>query len=84
MSFQQYETRVPTSIGLIRINLIDQGTGPSGQEGSFKVELLDQNVKPIEFPGSSGDLVPHLTPQQITLIQTFLDQMRTLAEELLA
>lgn len=83
MAFEKYETRVPTSIGLIRISLIDKGTGVSGQEGGYEVELLDQFDDPIIFNGSRGDLVPHLTPTQITNIQAFLDQMRTLAEELL-
>ena len=47
MAFKEYVTSIPSSIGLIRINLIDKGTGQSGQEGSFNLEVLDQFGLPL-------------------------------------
>ena len=74
MGFIPPEARVPTSIGEIVVVLTDG----EHQSAEYHLALLDQNGVKIEFPGQCGDLVPHLTQEQI---QALLDFMAALREK---
>ena len=77
MGFIPPEARVPTSIGEIVVVLTDG----EYQSAEYHLALLDQNGVKIEFPGQSGDLVPHLTTNEIMALQEFMATLRRRAEE---
>ncbi len=77
MAFPLEPTRIPVSIRDISIDLFDPD--PLGGE----VQAVRYSVQ-IEFDNGevvvrTGNLVPQLTPTQITQLQTFLADMRTKA-----
>lgn len=76
MAFTPLTNRVATSIGRIKIELVDDGQG--GKTGSFHLIVMDQDG--LALKAFSGDLAPHLTPQQLTNVNQFLIDLRTLAE----
>lgn len=76
MAFEQLTNRVATTIGRIKIELVDDGQG--NKSGEFHLIVYDQEGKPLK--AYSGDLAPHLTAQQQTNVNTFLNDLRTLAE----
>ncbi len=78
MAFPLEPTRIPSSIRDISIDLFDPD--PLGEEVQgvrYSVQVVFDNG---EIGVRTGDLVPQLTAQQITDLQTFLAQMRTKAE----
>lgn len=80
MAFSEEPVRTPTSIGNMYITLTDLAVGTDTIRGV--VEVRDQNDEVMRV--WSGDLVPHLTAQQITQIQTFVASLRAqAADELL-
>ena len=72
MGFIAPEPRVPTSIGDVVVVLTDG----EHQTAEYHLALLDQNGVKIEIPGQSGDLVPHLTAQEIQALQEFMASLR--------
>jgi hypothetical protein len=76
MSFATGSAPVPTSIGKIVIVLTDG----EGKAASYDVYVLDQNNNRIHVPGDQGDLVPHLSPADITWLLDFVSRMRDKAE----
>jgi hypothetical protein len=76
MGFIPPEPRVPTSIGEIVVVL--NGREPPSAE--YHLALLDQYGVKIEFPGQSGDLVPHLTQGEIETLLAFMAALRERAE----
>lgn len=77
MAFSSAVTLVPSAIGEIEITLISPD--PAGDESpraTFRVEVRysDGSTRIV-----AGDLVPHLTPAQITGQLNFLDAMRAQA-----
>jgi hypothetical protein len=86
MAFDIAQTVTPTSIGGIRITLYENpnGTLPDGGIGlirtvSYEVEVLDQNNARMRTRGDIGNLIPHLTSQQMQALLQFMDDMRTKA-----
>lgn len=77
MAFDQAAARTPTSIGYLRVTLKDDGPGSQG--ANFAAQVLDQNGDEYEVKG--GNLVPHLTQQQIAGLLDFMTALRTQAEE---
>lgn len=78
MAFPLEPTRIPVSIRDIAIPLFDPD--PLGEEiqgVEYEVQVVFDNG---EIVVRTGDLVPELTPTQITDLQTFLADMRTKAE----
>ena len=81
--------QTPTTIAEVRIELIDRfivsgyssedNYGETLQLASFEVDVLDQNNGKMKT--LTGNLVPHLTTAQISGLQSFMDSMRTKAEE---
>jgi len=76
MGFIAPEPRVPTSIGDVVVVLTDG----EHQSAEYHLALLDQNGVKIEFPGQSGDLVPHLTQGEIQALLAFMAALRERAE----
>ena len=76
MGFIPPEARVPTSIGDVVVVLTDG----EYQSAEYHLALLDQNGVKIEFPGQSGDLVPHLTQGEIQALLAFMAALRERAE----
>lgn len=76
MPFTKEATRVANGIGGINITM--HTTGPSGAGGQVTYE-----VKVIYSDGTvvvrSGDLIPQLTPAQLSSLISFMDVMRTKA-----
>jgi hypothetical protein len=68
--------RTPTSIGTLRIRLIDEDGISANMRAYYSVDVLDENGEKIDFPGTDGDLVPHLTPTQISNLVAFMQAMR--------
>lgn len=73
--------QVPTSIGPIRIHLEDWDGILANMRAFYDVDVLDQDGVTMRFPGSAGNLVPHLTQAQIDVLVNFMQEMRALAEQ---
>ena len=80
MPFELAATKQPVAIPKITISLDETpGTeaGTIRQSVCYELTILyDDNSEMRRY----GDLVPHLTQQQITDLQTFMADLRTLAE----
>jgi len=94
MAFTPAQVRTPVSIGVMHIRLTDEPaidrivTGPDGEEDhivqpasqsaqfSLRVVYSDNTEETI-----AGNLVPHITTEQITALQSFLTGLRAQAEE---
>lgn len=79
MAFTQEPVRTPTAIADIEVRLFDPEPGSGGQQSvsySVQVRYSDGSRKVL-----SGDLAPHLTPQQISGLQSFMAAMRTKAND---
>ncbi len=77
MAFPLEPTRIPTAILDISIDLFDPdplGSENQGVRYSVQIEF-DNGAVAVR----TGNLVPQLTPAQITQIQTFVADMRTKA-----
>ena len=60
---QPIETRTPTEIGDISINLLDLAyprEGEAAQQGRFEIQVLDQDGQVVHDWFRRGDLVPYL------------------------
>jgi hypothetical protein len=89
--FVQEEERVLSGVGRIRLVFEDWGQIPpadpmTGQaqpryQGSFEVQLLDQNGAVMRE--KSGDVQPYLTASQKTTIKNLQDAFRVKAEKLI-
>lgn len=85
MDFTIVETvnQVPTSIGSIKIDLIevkDRFTGSLNRLVFYNVEVFDQNGNLMDVSKNSGDLIPYLTDVQKNWLIQFIIDMRTKAE----
>lgn len=78
--FTPEEPRVPAAIGDIAVILTDHD-GSETDEVGYEVQILQSDGSMFRL--ATGDLVPHLTPQQITDLQSFMADMRVLAQGLL-
>ena len=77
MAFETEQSRNPTSILMLEINLMDWGN--DNQEAKFMF-LVGDEVGEV-MAKRTGDLLPHLTTQQKIDLKAFVDAMRTLAEQ---
>lgn len=76
MSFNPISSKIPTSILLLEIHLMDWG---DKQKAEYRFLVGDENGEVMDK--RSGDLIPHLTSQQLQAIDNFMGEMRTLAEQ---
>ncbi len=78
MAFDKAITAVPTAIEDISITLTDYiaTDEPARQTAEYSVQVHydDDEIKVL-----TGDLVPHLTPAQITALMGFMDDLRVKA-----
>jgi hypothetical protein len=83
MAFRPEANRVPTSIPIFTVTLIDNAGDDAaavaiGKHARFQIRVSDQNGETLrEF---SGDLQPHLTGGQITGLLDFMTDLRAQAE----
>lgn len=78
MPFEKTPNQIPTSIGKIKIVLIDD---PGlDKRVLYALDILDQDGDVIQSNQSSGNLVPHLTQDQINWLLQFGVDLRTKAE----
>lgn len=79
MSLPKAETRTPDTIEDISITLTDYiaTDEPARQAAEYSAQVRYDND---EIKVLTGDLVPHLTPAQITALMGFMDDLRTKAE----
>ena len=78
--FTPEQSEIPASIGDISVVLTDF-TGEETDQVKYEVQVLKEDG--TIFRHVQGDLVPHLTPQQISALQSFIADMRVLAQGLL-
>jgi len=81
MPLPQALSRVPTSIGLIRIELLDYDGTNERKAIRARADVLDQDGGVILEASWEGDLQPHITPAQKTGLITFIDAIRAKAIE---
>lgn len=77
-------TSVATTVQSVTVTLKDwlaTDEQAAGQGVTYNLMVLDQNGQRMRWFAEQGNLVPHLTPEQIALAQTFMADMRMLAEE---
>lgn len=80
MAFPTEAAITPTSIGMVRVLLESEPDGEGGvvQRALYEFDVLDGNGERITR--RRGNLVPHLTAQEITAAQTFVANRRAQAE----
>jgi len=78
--FEPEQPKTPAAIGDIAVVLTDHD-GSEPDEVRYEVQVLQADGS--IFRHATGDLVPHLTSQQITALQNFMADMRELAQGLL-
>lgn len=76
MAFTQEVSAVPTSIGGIEVRLFTGATGAGSVEYTVKIVRSDGSVVV-----RSGNLVPHITANQLTQLQSFMATLRGRAED---
>ena len=79
-------TPIPTEIKSITIVLkrwIADEQQDAGESVNYQIWLLDQDGRRIRWLHDTGNLVPHLTANQIAQLQAFMDAMWILAEGVL-
>ena len=82
MALSTLEGRTPTSIKAVTVHLfsviemVDE-VPTDVRRVHFTIVPADQNE--VDMNPINGDLVPHLTPEQIAALQSFMDDMRALA-----
>lgn len=80
MAFTPEQPKTPAAIGDIAVILTDHdGIGTDTVDYEVQILQADGSI----FRLATGDLVPHLTSQQKTGLQSFMADMRTLAQGLL-
>ena len=83
MAFTPPGARTPTAIKRIMVILSDRiewEGEPAAQTATYQLVVVDQDGKRMEFAADSGNLVPHLTQNQITQLQAFMASLRAQAE----
>ena len=83
MALPALEARTPTSIKAIVIALyssIEDVDGVPTDVRGIKYRYTPADQYGFDMLTKDGDLVPHLTPEQIAALQSFMDDMRGLAE----
>jgi hypothetical protein len=80
MPLPRAQTRTPQTIEDISVELFDlladDGSHERGARFSVQVGMSDGSLEVL-----TGDLVPHLTQQQISNLVTFMSNLRTQAEQ---
>lgn len=78
MAFTKQGAVTPVSIQDMRINLLTHHAD-TGEQGAitFEIDVLKSDGTTRTL---TGNLVPHLTAQQISQLQTFMANLRTQAE----
>ena len=81
MAFTPAVAKVPMSIGNIEIKLKDAVA--TDEEEAYQSVAYDVIIKYSDgfYEHRRGNLVPHLTPAQITGLQSFMADMRVKAKE---
>jgi len=77
MPFPPELSRIPTSIGDMRIEIIDPTGAPADITSHFYIEILDQNGNVIR--AITGDLGPQLTAAQRNSALALLAALRAKA-----
>lgn len=80
MAFTPEKPRIPVAIGDIAVVLTDHD-GVETDEANYEVQILQADGSIFRL--ATGNLVPHLTTEQINGLKAFMADMRTLAQELL-
>jgi hypothetical protein len=88
MTFVPPGAQVPTSIPRISVVLTDRTATvdefgqeqPASQAASYDLVLIDQNGQRIDWAGERGNLVPHLTAEEVVQAQAFMAMVRQRAE----
>ena len=80
MTFDKAIARIPEAIEDVSVTLTDYiavGEEPAHKSAEYSVQVRYDNG---EIKVLSGDLVPHLTAEQIDALMGFMDDMRVKAE----
>lgn len=80
MAFNPETPKIPAAIGDIAVILTDHD-GIETDEVAYEVQILQSDGS--IFRVAMGDLLPHLTPQQINNLRSLMTDIRILAQQLL-
>ena len=86
MALPALENRTPSTMRVVSVNMqsVLSQSEPDGdwdtenKSANFTLQFLDQDGEPMPIKG--GELLQHLTPEQIANQIQFLNDMRALAE----
>ncbi len=81
MPFPKPSHPVPTQVGTIVIYIKDPTGVPADRTAHFELRLTDSEGNVIDTV--QGNLVPHLTPAQLSGLQTLMNDLRVKALEAL-
>jgi len=76
--FEPRQSRIPTTIGQIKITLFDPTGEVGNRDAEYKVQVIDQNGRGMT--PSNGKLLPKLTTDEKAGLNTLLDSLRLRAE----
>jgi hypothetical protein len=78
MTFEPESTRIPTSLGDMSYQLYDPRPGSEEVKAAqFSAQILDQGDKVMRV--STGEMIQHMLPEEISIMQALLDAWRTRA-----
>ena len=79
MPLPQAKTRIPTSIGRTRFEIIDfDGTNVLREIVAY-AQVLDQNENEMARESWEGSLIPYMTSEELLWLGEFLDKYRAMA-----
>ena len=81
MAFDKAISRTPVAIrdlSVVLVDYVEDCDRPARQEARYEIQV-EYNTGEIIV--KQGDLVPHITPTQITALQEFIAGLRIQAEE---
>lgn len=88
MTFPQPEPQAPTTIRGVIVTLADQvvveaeieDVNEAYQAATYRLDVRDQNGRPIQYPFNAGDIVPHMNPEWQAAAQALIAEARAVAE----
>ena len=79
MAFPQAESRVPTTVGQMYYELVDEDGTIQLRQIRAMAEVKDQDGEQMPRASWAGDLIPILTVDEKSWLSAFLDKYRALA-----
>jgi hypothetical protein len=81
MALPAITTRIPTSVGQLYIELVDDDGIVQNRQVRASAITLDQDDNVMRKASWNGDLLPHMTQAEKDWLNAFVDKYRGLAED---